>query len=111
MNAMYAVVGGDDARAAKMEQADDVDGWAIYRFEPDKAPSFIGCDGGEPEDQLLCRDWAWVAHALNAEAARAQVATEVATAAVAFCAARVDDNDSFIRLREAAEKFNGGKIL
>lgn len=26
----------------------------------------IGRDGGEPEDQLLVRDWQWVAEALNA---------------------------------------------
>lgn len=25
----------------------------------------IGCDGGEPEDQTLRRDWAWVVGALN----------------------------------------------
>ena len=27
---------------------------------------FIGSDGGEPEDQTLGRDWAWVTGALNA---------------------------------------------
>ncbi len=26
---------------------------------------FIGMDGGEPEDQRLYRDWAWVVPALN----------------------------------------------
>ena len=26
----------------------------------------VGADGGEPEDQLLVRDWSWVAEALNA---------------------------------------------
>lgn len=29
----------------------------------------LGCDGGEPEDQLLTRDWAWVADELNSLAA------------------------------------------
>lgn len=26
---------------------------------------FIAVDGGEPEDQFLCRDWKWVVTALN----------------------------------------------
>lgn len=34
----------------------------------------LGCDGGEPEDQLLCRDWQWVQglaqRALDAESER-----------------------------------------
>lgn len=29
----------------------------------------VGCDGGEPEDQMLVRDWAWVPERLNAERA------------------------------------------
>ncbi len=32
---------------------------------PDGTKMFIGDDGGEPEDQLLCRDWKWVVPALN----------------------------------------------
>lgn len=28
-------------------------------------PRIIGSDGGEPEDQRLYRDWAWVVPALN----------------------------------------------
>lgn len=31
---------------------------------------YVGCDGGEPEDQTLGRDWAWVVGALNKEARR-----------------------------------------
>lgn len=27
--------------------------------------AYIGSDGGEPEDQLLCRDYSWVVDALN----------------------------------------------
>lgn len=28
--------------------------------------TIIGSDGGEPEDQVLVRDWRWVVDALNA---------------------------------------------
>ena len=30
---------------------------------------FVACDGGEPEDQLLTRDWSWVVPLLNKIAA------------------------------------------
>jgi hypothetical protein len=42
---------------------------------PDGSYKIIGKDGGEPEDQLLYRDWDWVVPALNAafEAGRASV--------------------------------------
>lgn len=30
-----------------------------------KTNRVVGCDGGEPEDQLLVRDWAWVPYLLN----------------------------------------------
>ena len=28
-------------------------------------PTLVGCDGGEPEDQTLNRDWSWVVTELN----------------------------------------------
>ena len=31
----------------------------------DDADNIIGCDGGEPEDQVLVRDWSWVVDAMN----------------------------------------------
>lgn len=34
-----------------------------FRFD---GPKIVGSDGGEPEDQLLYRDWRWVVPALNA---------------------------------------------
>ncbi len=37
----------------------------IWRFEGETPVEFVGCDGGEPEDQTLGRDWAWVVKALN----------------------------------------------
>lgn len=38
----------------------------IWRCEDGVPVEFIGRDGGEPEDQTLVRDWAWVASALQA---------------------------------------------
>ena len=42
----------------------------LLRRNEDESVTFIGCDGGAPEDQTLNRDWSWVCDALNAEAAR-----------------------------------------
>ena len=39
-------------------------GFIVYRIE-DAGHVFVGEDGGEPEDQTLGRDWAWVVPALN----------------------------------------------
>jgi hypothetical protein len=39
--------------------------WAVVRYEDDAAKEVIGEDGGEPEDQLLVRDWDWVPKALD----------------------------------------------
>lgn len=36
--------------------------WAIVDTH---VPGIVGVDGGEPEDQLLVRDWAWVVEILN----------------------------------------------
>lgn len=37
----------------------------VVEFPPGDQPHIIGSDGGEPEDQLLVRDWDWVVVALN----------------------------------------------
>jgi hypothetical protein len=37
----------------------------IVRLEDDRQVEIIGEDGVEPEDQFLCRDWAWVGVELN----------------------------------------------
>lgn len=37
----------------------------VYRFEGETPIELIGWDGGEPEDQVLYRDWAWVPKALK----------------------------------------------
>lgn len=41
--------------------------WADYcnALVDTKTGEVLGTDGGEPEDQTLTRDWAWVAAALN----------------------------------------------
>lgn len=38
---------------------------AVIRFEDGLPVEFIGCDGAEPEDQTLLRDWSWIAPALT----------------------------------------------
>lgn len=42
----------------------------VFRYEGDTPVEYLGRDGGEPEDQTLRRDWAWVVDALNREARR-----------------------------------------
>ena len=42
---------------------DDDEGWSVFDSLTNRV---IGSDGGEPEDQLLIRDWKWVIEALNA---------------------------------------------
>lgn len=41
------------------------DGEFGYVLKDRQTGEIIGYDGGEPEDQLLVRDWQWVAVALN----------------------------------------------
>ena len=37
--------------------------WVLMKTKEDGTPiEILGCDGGEPEDQFLVRDWKWVAH-------------------------------------------------
>lgn len=39
--------------------------WGVWSFMGDTPLTYMGEDGGEPEDQVLIRDWRWVAHALE----------------------------------------------
>jgi hypothetical protein len=49
-------------------------GWTVVDTTKNE---IVGSGGGEPEDQLLVRDWAWVAEALNAvDDERAALASE-----------------------------------
>lgn len=52
---------------------DDDGGWddydyrfGIWEVEDGIGYKFVGSDGGEPEDNSLNRDWAWVVDELNA---------------------------------------------
>jgi hypothetical protein len=38
----------------------------LIRIEDDGSESCLGCDHGEPEDNLFLRDWEWVPRELNA---------------------------------------------
>ena len=42
-------------------------GWSIVDTADN---TIVASDGGEPEDQLLVRDWSWVVKSLNADEAR-----------------------------------------
>lgn len=68
-NARFRIFSMREAMDAGYISADsDDDGWAVFEFahQDDEHPRIVGGDGGEPEDQLLVRDWEWVVHALNA---------------------------------------------
>lgn len=41
------------------------DPWGLWELEDGKPIRLIGTDGGEPEDQLLVRDWRWVQEELQ----------------------------------------------
>jgi len=57
--------------------------YCLIEFDGDTPVRIVGQDGGAPEDQLLVRDWAWVAVELNAQAARI-AELEVPTASFQF---------------------------
>ena len=45
-------------------QYDDEYGWHFVLIDTETGEE-VGTDGGEPEDQLLVRDWKWVPELLN----------------------------------------------
>jgi len=56
-----------------------------------KVVEVVGTDGGDPEDQTLYRDWAWVGNVLNAALADVErQAGQLAEAATALAAIRED---------------------
>ena len=66
----YEVIALKDAQARGLEGSSagcnpDNTFALVYRVSSDGTHEFIGADGGEPEDQLLGRDWDWVVSALN----------------------------------------------
>jgi hypothetical protein len=84
--ATYRIIGSAEARERGYPDAPQAgwwgECWCIYRFDADgRAVERVGSDGGEPEDQVLVRDWAWVAEALNREAERCRAAARDARTA------------------------------
>lgn len=55
----------DSTKRFYIDRDDDEERWAVIDRSTGEV---IGCDGGEPEDQVLVRDWRWVVDALNAVA-------------------------------------------
>jgi hypothetical protein len=55
----FILVGNDDERVPEDYRGD----YCTHLI--DTKHGWVACDGGEPEDQLLCRDWSWVPDYLN----------------------------------------------
>lgn len=71
MTVEYKQMTTAEAVAAKVPSAADWHSdWDEYRqcivlYIDGKPQRIVGCDGGEPEDQTLSRDWGWVTDELN----------------------------------------------
>ena len=68
----YRVLAGDDPVVQRLEGKEvnlESRGYeeynALVRFERSLPVEVVAYDGGEPEDNLFTRDWAWVANELN----------------------------------------------
>lgn len=59
----------------------DGESWCLLEKMDDGTHRLVGMDGGEPEDQSLVRDWAWIVAELNAQAKQIEKLKRVATAA------------------------------
>jgi hypothetical protein len=76
------------------------DGFAVVDRGSPTETRIVGCDGGEPEDQSLGRDWKWVVDELRS----LQRALESVNAEAKILRdANVDLEQKFIRLREAVQ--------
>jgi hypothetical protein len=66
----FEVIDNEKAVALGLAEVDKYDKyhfwWLVVENLPDGTKRIVGEDGGEPEDQLLVRDWKWVAPELNA---------------------------------------------
>lgn len=69
----YEIIGLETANerglpGAAQFYSDDLDDWnsGVWRCEDGVPVEYIGDDMCEPEDAVLCRDWRWVAAALQA---------------------------------------------
>lgn len=61
----------------------DGESWCLLEKMDDGTHRLVGMDGGEPEDQSLVRDWAWIVAELNAQAKQIEKLKRVAEAAEA----------------------------
>jgi len=61
----------DEVVALGLEEPQEESMWSDHKYRcyvvefANEGPKILGSDGGEPEDQRLYRDWAWVVPALN----------------------------------------------
>ena len=74
----YAVVFADNLSEDLRSSCAESD-WALVRVEGARIVEVIGYDGGEPEDQLLVRDWDWLPSALDQAYRRGRAAERRAT--------------------------------
>lgn len=73
MEVTYEIIAMDEAKKRGLEYDEfewtrDEDlgyWWGVWRCEDGVPIECVGTDGGEPEDQILIRDWRWVPHALK----------------------------------------------
>lgn len=68
----FVIVPRDDARRNSLVTPDDQDAYygdafdgLVFETDGMRPVRFLGAEGGEPEDQTLSRDWAWVVDELN----------------------------------------------
>ena len=64
MNKRFQVIYGTDL-PDKFKEAYSDDHWFLVEIVDGVIIRIVGSDGGEPEDQLLVRDWSWVADEMN----------------------------------------------
>ncbi len=62
----FFLVSVEDATIAGLEFDASWNAFSLVLEYADGNIRVVGCDGGEPEDQTLCRDWSWVVEELNA---------------------------------------------
>jgi hypothetical protein len=103
MKERFKVLSSTEAINQAFIQGDDVEFyknnpcWLLFEFDEfDKKPRPVGQDGGEPEDQLLVRDWKWVAEELNKayERGRKDGISSILTQSVIFPFPTGDDDES-----------------
>jgi len=70
-------------------------GWVVVDNEKNE---IVGCDGGEPEDQTLARDWDWVVPLLNKVVQQTREET------------KLDDTDYCIAIKERDDAWDRAEL-